>query len=258
MSDILSKNEVAVVIPLYRRELTAYELISIEQCVRVLIDYPKIYVIPQSLKLSRNFIKSINCSTIRFADRWFKNIRSYSKLLLSKIFYEKFLEYKYILIYQPDAFVFSDQLLDWALKNYSYIGAPWLHGETVRPYLFKWIGSLEKLFFGSDRAKTCFVGNGGFSLRNTNDCLKMLDFSFKHKVFYWRRNEDSFWSYCGVWQPERFRIPNLELARQFAFELEPQKSYMNNNEKLPFGCHAWAKYDIDFWRPIFKSYGYNI
>ena len=31
-----------------------------------------------------------------------------------------------MLIYQLDAYVFKDELLNWANKGYDYIGAPWL------------------------------------------------------------------------------------------------------------------------------------
>lgn len=44
--------------------------------------------------------------------------------MLEADFYRRFGKYKYMLIYQLDAFVFSDKLLDFCEMGYDYIGAP--------------------------------------------------------------------------------------------------------------------------------------
>ena len=65
-------------------------------------------------------------------EKYFISKESYSRLLVSKSFYEAFSEYEYILIYQPDCLVFSDQLLEWCKKGNDYIGAPWYKTETMK------------------------------------------------------------------------------------------------------------------------------
>jgi len=35
----------------------------------------------------------------------------------------------------------------------------------------------------------------------------------------------------------------------FSFEVGPKHCFEKNNQTLPFGCHAWAKYDREFWKP---------
>ena len=43
-------------------------------------------------------------------------------------------------------------------------------------------------------------------------------------------------------------IPPSHIALNFAFEKYPSDLYKMNNEKLPFGCHAFMKYEYDsFW-----------
>ena len=54
--------------------------------------------------------------------------RSYSDYVLSSEFYDTFKAYDYMLLYQLDAFVFEDRLMEfWELK-YDYIGAPSIYG----------------------------------------------------------------------------------------------------------------------------------
>ena len=45
-----------------------------------------------------------------------------------------------------------------------------------------------------------------------------------------------------------FKVASLEEGLRFAFEVSPKTCYEMNGGKLPFGCHAWAKYDPEFWK----------
>ena len=116
------------------------------------------------------------------------------------------------------------------------------------------------------------VGNGGLSLRKTQTFLDVLEKYGREVGNYLQKcqknfegniseayNEDVFW---GIYSPKlysSFKIPKFKTALKFAFEIDPQLCYMLNDNKLPFGCHAWDKHGTDFWRPIFKEkYGYTI
>jgi hypothetical protein len=55
------------------------------------------------------------------------------------------------------------------------------------------------------------------------------------------------------------KIPTLEEAVAFSFELEPEWAFVLNGSKLPFGCHAWwGPRQVEFWRPVLERYGYAI
>jgi len=41
----------------------------------------------------------------------------------------------------------------------------------------------------------------------------------------------------------------VEEGLRFAFEGAPRMCFELNQQKLPFGCHAWAKFDRSFWEP---------
>jgi hypothetical protein len=60
-------------------------------------------------------------------------------------------------------------------------------------------------------------------------------------------NEDLFWSLEAPKHDSQFRVASAEVALPFAFEMSPSWCFENNNNKLPFGCHAWARYDRAFW-----------
>lgn len=48
-------------------------------------------------------------------------------------------------------------------------------------------------------------------------------------------------------------IPEFNDAIKFAFEKNPSKLYIRNSRQLPFGCHAFMKYEyIDFWKEHIK------
>jgi hypothetical protein len=199
----------------------------------------------------------------------------------SSIFYERFLDQQFILIHQLDAFVFRDELDYWCSAGYDYIGAPWLEG---------FIDDAKGRFLQ-------IAGNGGFSLRNAESHLRVLRSKKRSRIesgkelrerfFNSRRmrrvkiapslilkalgvgnntawlknnsNEDWFWAMAAHKIDAGFISAEFKDAIGFAFESQPKRLFLLNNERLPFGCHAWAKRsNIDFWKPIFKEYGYSI
>ena len=251
------KQEVAVIIPVYKADMTAYERISFERCCDVLHDYQIALAAPEGLVLDEYLQDADASVTIcRFDRRFFVDVASYNHLLLSKCFYERFLEYKFILIYQLDAFVFTDQLREWCSKDYDYIGAPWPEGYDIRPRQFRGAGRIGQVFPFWNRECSCFVGNGGFSLRNVRSLMKCLRRS-PITSRSWIGQEDVFFSVQGS-HNRSLRIPSVDVALEFSFETNPAKCYSLNKKRLPFGCHAWATWDIAFWRPIFEELGYKI
>jgi len=248
------KHPVAVVIPIYRSELTAFEVMSLNSCLHVLGKHRIIVIAPQGLSIE--VIRNLNTHNITieyFGKKYFKNLLGYNKLMLSFNFYRKFIDYEYILIYQLDAFVFSDKLLNWCNLGFDYIGAPWIDEEwSSYPEMSKYI---DKYKMRVDKVNT--VGNGGFSLRNVRSALKAL-LLLSSKRLTWKLNEDIFWSFEVPINLSFFKIPCEEVALKFSFETKPRICFEKNNSELPFGCHGWQKNDIEFWRPIFKELGYEI
>jgi hypothetical protein len=240
----------AIVIPIYRSQLDWNEYISLQRCVDVFTDRDIIIVHPEGLDVSAYAAIAKKAICLPLKASYFKSIESYSLLLNSSYFYKQFLNYTYILVHQLDAFVFQDQLDYWCSKGYDYIGAPWIDAT--------WIKKLKEKISWID---TCIypVGNGGFSLRKVKTFYYGSIFLSPIVSFLWKKkwNEDFFWSSAAHRLIPGFRIPQVIEARLFAIEEYPSLAYKNNGYKLPFGCHAWEKFEPEFWRLHIEKLGYK-
>lgn len=228
--------EVAVVIPIYKEQPSETEIHSFKQCLQVLKNHAIVLVVPTEFNLSayeEYFHPSLSLNTLEFDSSHFSSVKTYSKLLLSKRFYQPFMQYKNILIYQLDAWVFRDELLEWCTLDMDYIGAPWLEAPPL--------SSGKKPFITISSLLKNRVGNGGFSLRNVSAHLKWTWWtSFVFKLM--PKNEDVIWSLMVP-----LKKPSVQKALLFSFEMNPEKSFELTKQQVPFGCHAWEKYNPLFW-----------
>ena len=265
-------NKVAVVIPIYQNNLSDLEFIALRQCQKVLNSYPIIIVKPNDLTLSREINETIIATTENFDNSFFKGIVGYNRLMLNEGFYSRFLAYDYILIYQLDAFVFRDELTEWVKKGFDYVGAPWIRAKDFSN-LFKYLKSKPQYFIyrlfnihvnGHPHRRQFYnrVGNGGLSLRNVKK-FHDLCIAKKAKIDQYvghtehEFNEDAFWSIEVNRFKKILKILGYKTGLKFSIELEPKCAMEINKQQLPFGCHDWDNYR-DFWRPIFRQYGYEI
>jgi hypothetical protein len=167
----------------------------------------------------------------RFAPEYFRSVSGYNRLMVSADFYRAFEEFEFVLVHQLDAFVFSDQLLDWCGRGHDYVGAPWID-----------VGWIDY-----QNPPPTLVGNGGFSLRKIETMLGVCE-RFARRIAAWKGNEDGFWSYFASTNWPGYRLPSTEEALSFAFDRSPAKCFELTGGKLPFGCHAWPSYR-EFWAP---------
>jgi len=265
--------QIAVVIPVYKPEMNENEIISFTQALKVLKDFSIRLVCPYSLnishyqKIARQSDKEIFVE--EFEPSFFAGIDGYNKLMLNYEFYHRFSTFDYILIYQLDCFVFKNELAEWANKGYDYIGAPWIHNDrrpwwtlknrikyNLKHYYRRFLNKQNTITLGFYR-----VGNGGFSLRKVQTFLTIIKrFDGKSRIENYRHAngnylyaEDVFWG-CEVnrYYPN-IKIPSLKNAIGFSFDMNPSLSYELNDYKLPFGCHAWYRYEPEFWKQFIEK-----
>jgi hypothetical protein len=265
-----------VVIPVYKTELSAYERISLSQCIQVLGAYDIYLVGPE--RLSQKFKSSMYLGDARlsyktFSDSFFSDIPAYNRLMKSPAFYKAFLDYEFLLIHQLDAFVFSDELERWCNFDFGTIGAPLFEGHD----------------FAEKGSMIVGQGNGGFCLRKVRACYDVVSqyrwLNYKRSFegpaapFYvrWYRfvkhrllfnfsgypfqpiiNEDLFWAEVVPKAFPNFKVPSPSEAIGFSFEVNPDVLFEKNGRKLPFGCHAWWKYDLEFWKKHIEAYGHDL
>ena len=243
----MKQNNCVVVIPVHSPDPSPYELISFQQCFRILGHHPIKIVAPRNLALD-NYKKLVpHFETIFIHPKWQASLNSYNKLKKSRFFYRLFSDYDYLLTCELDAFVFKDELAFWCNKNYDYIGAPWFEGYDL-PVSNKLVGA----------------GNSGFSLRKIKPVQKVLrtmygrdpldkDNSIKHlikmylkKPLRWlmsqtgenyivledyNEDEDRFFSMAVPLVYKDFIVAPVEEAMKFSFEVKPDQLF--HNEQLP-------------------------
>ena len=261
---------VAIVVPLSSRiDLTPDEQISLRHLNHFLGKYDKYMLAPEGRR-----VDSPGFEIKHFSDRFFGSAEAHRMLQLSPQFYQAFQEYKYILMYHLDALVFSDQLMEWCATDFDLIAAPWIEHEDApyhgSPY---WEGK---------------VGNGGFSLYKIASFLKVLNSSeysidpmlygaelntvrfgpkwwvvrAKRILKHWKRVNGVQWEVSRSDRPSdgfyanraqhyypEFKIVPVDRALRFGFECVPRYCFELTNHTLPFGCHAWPRYDRAFWEP---------
>lgn len=256
-----------VVIPVYKEQPTENELLSLRQCLRILGSHDIRLIAPEGLNLEvyRYTFETFQQTMVveMFQPSYFASINGYNKLMLSKCFYTRFSDWEYMLIYQLDAWVFRDELDAWCEKGYDYIGAPWM----------KLNGKLDEKN----------AGNGGFSLRKISSFISL--FSHKGRLLTFEGlcclhryrgplhklenvfsgvlgknnhledflesqiNEDLLYVTMKHKKGKKFKIPDSLEAMYFSFEESPSMLFERTGHKLPFGCHAWEKWEYEqFWK----------
>lgn len=272
------ERQVAIVTPVVKLPLSAEEEISLRHLRKYLAGFDRYIIGLQSLPESLSDFK-----LRRFPVRCFKDRYSYNRLLMTESFYKTFTEYEYILIYQLDCLVFASNLEEWCKKGWDYVGAPWLNNTEDPALGFSRVGnggfSLRKVrsALAVLRSKhpvqdPVVLGREARRMRFLYDHLKPTSplkraicgaKTLLHRYGYHNNvrrltqnlanldfNEDLFWSIEAPRFVVDFRIPMPVQALDFSFELAPRYCFEANSGRLPFGCHAWAKYDRDFWKPF--------
>lgn len=234
--------KVAVVIPVYKENPSVSEIKSFKQAILHFSNYDVYLVGPSNLNLSAYRELYSDFIWSEFDKKYFINIEGYSQLMLSSFFYFHFIKFEYILIYQLDCYVFDNQLDYWCNKKYDYVGAPWIEKPEVTKK--NTIINISSLFVNN-------VGNGGFSLRKVTSFYNNTRF-YRPLLKYFVKNEDIFWGLMINFLNPFFKKPKASEALRFGFELNPKLSYELNNNNLPFGVHAWEKYDLNFWNTHIK------
>jgi hypothetical protein len=268
--------KILIIIPAYKAEINQFEKDSLLQCRKIFNQYKIVFVAPTALDLSKYHIEKKNEIVKRFDASFFTSVQSYNKLLKSELFYSTFKKFEFLLIYQLDAFVFKDELCLWVNKGYDYIGAPWYSnfenateiseiigvgngGFSLRNN-HKAISILRRIRFLQLLNRYVFFG-GIFNYlmeKQTTMQSKIIFFLFSvnktpsylnELLINSDANEDGYWS---IWVASTFSdyfVAPVNDAIKFSFEVNPSLLFKLNNEILPFGCHAWRKYEYDiFWK----------
>jgi len=267
-----------VVIPVHLPNPAAAEIVSLRQCGKVLSRWDIVILAPMFLDLTAYYKLIPNARELRVKPGWMESIKAYNQLMMSPVVFSALKEYSHMLLHEPDAIVLRDELDYWCNQPFDYVGAPWFEG-------FK---------DAKGDAPVVGVGNSGFSLHrlemsryitvsrrrwypwrqivadliqgalgNSSSLQRALfgvgsvgQMKGAWKLF--RENCDKFWSYFVPEMFPDFKVAPVTSAVRFSWEAQPMTCMEMSQGKLPFGIHAWAKYDLDFLTPHLAAAGINL
>jgi len=268
-----------VVIPIYRTFLTEEERISILSIRKSFSGDAICFVAPESLDLHE--LISGEEQVERFDDSFFDGIEGYNRLLTSSTLYERFATHSHMLICQLDCLVFRNALEEWVEKGFDYIAAPWFQKFLEDPAGGLWrvgnggfslrnVTSHQRVLQQRIMRGVIYPNHGvtPWEVTRAEDELGLYQ-----KLMPWYRrmnpftewttiekelcrfpmNEDLFWALEAPKFDSSFKVATPDEALPFAFEVAPRWCYEKNGRNLPFGCHAWARYDRSFWEEILRG-----
>lgn len=263
------KIKLVTVTPVYKTSLNEFEIKALCQLLQLTPELNHVLVAPNSLDLTFYQTQFGNAFEIqRFDDSFFKSPQTYNNLLRSLIFFTRFSTYSHLVMYHTDAWIFENKLLEWAQKDFSYIGAP----------IYEYDGSIE----GRD-----FVcsGQGGFSMHHISSAIEvlnstvtvypLLDLKQWYRQYNWKGrlrfaayfitsylgknrssksgnnnlkvNEDIWWGKYVANAFSWYKVPSESEAAKFSMEFNCEALLNNNKGQLPMGTHQWFK-------PPFKAF----
>ena len=234
-------NNCAVVIPIYKFELSPLEKKNIEESLIHLEGFDIYFIAPKSLDVTNYKFNSTSIKLQRFEDFFFESISNYSRLLLSKEFYLSFSDsYTHILILQTDARVLKPDLHYWINQSFDYIGAPWKEGYQLQI-------KTNKIPIANGVLCRTQVGNGGLCLRKIQSCLDLfVEFDDIHDDWIkYGHAEDLFFGFLGNIS-SFFILPNIYQAAKFSHETDSSYFYSLIGNQIPFGIHGNDKYPFDY------------
>ena len=266
---------VAIVVPLsLRTDLTDDERISMRHLLHHFGQYDKFLIAPKGQPVHFQGFQ-----VKYFSRKYFGSGVAHNRLTYAPQFYKAFQDYRFIFFYHLDSLAFSDQLPYWCNTDIDYIGAPWLQCEDTpwvdRPrvgnggFTLLRVDSALKVLANRYRQEPWrsvhdLVDQNARSLspmarlaiklvstlgwKTMRDRLE-LEWDRIERPWAYSLNNDLFWADQAVTYLPGFKVASIEEGLRFAFEAVPRTCFEMNNRQLPFGCHAWTKFDRSFWEP---------
>ncbi len=250
-----------IVIPCHKQDPSAEEKVSLLQCQKILGDFPIYIVHPSGMKTGAYELIFPRLQSLPVSPEWMSSISAYNKLMISPYIFNALQNYTHILIHEPDAIVLKDELIFWCSQNFDYIGAPWFNSDKKDDFTLKATGNFGLSLIKVSTANNLFLKNPRWythsmiirdlirGLRGQITDLKdaFLAMGRRGRLAnadaLYKDHCDIFWSYLVPKVDSLFLIAPPEKAIHFAWETHPDKCQKICGSRLPFGIHAWSKYD---------------
>lgn len=239
-------NNLICLVPIYQNELKGNEKKSFDELNAKLTETTISFISPADLDTTWYEQEYPECDIVRF-QKWHKNsLQDYNDLMLATNFYERFREWSFLFIFQTDARFLGteEQLISFTKLPYDYWGAPW--GREGMRFIDRVIPGAghSRLLRRLEGEVIARVGNGGVSLRRTS-AISFFLAKHRKQMKKWEKAEDLFIGYYGAKHPKTLRLPDVDLAYQFAAEMDMEQQIKAG--QIPMAVHKWENFfpDLD-------------
>lgn len=176
-------------------------------------------------KINKEFNERIELVNLNISNL---NLIEYSKFLATKSVIFDFINTEMFLVFQTDSMIFieNSHLIDLYLK-YDYVGSPWIISN----------------YFPT--ANCNFIGNGGFSIRNKNKMLEIINkFNWNELTIDYLKHEDLF--FCTNYENIYVKKPEYMKACEFCVD----EVFSN----VTFACHKpWVHSHYEQFKNLYPE-----
>ena len=261
---------------MHREAPSPEEKVALIQCQNILGEHPIYLLHPEGMSTQNYQSIFPSLKTLTAPAETMASISAYNKLMISPFIFNALASHSHILIHEPDAIVLQNDLHYWCEQDFDYIGAPWFTSDEVGNLQLKATGNFGLSLINVRSANSLFANNPRWYSPNMiiRDLLRGLrgqrgmfiravrSMGSSGKIFsahyLYKDHCDIFWSYLVPKVAPQFRIAPPENAIHFSWEESPQKCFEICNGKLPFGIHAWNKYDPIFIKSLLIHSGVGL
>ena len=286
------KPSCVIVIPVYSQDLSKVEQSALRACIRKSKPYAIYLLHKHSINISELLdrysfteVERERIQAVAVDDHWLASVATYNEMMLQGWFYRLFADSTYLLIFQLDAWILGDDLAAWLAKWFTYIGAPWTgHLGSDTPLVGVGNGGLSLrcvsemiLICESPLWKlmpvfrwrklayriTLFRDYHPFppSQRPLLFFKRLLIFAamslgWQNTLAYYARTgvyEDYILTVYAPYVFSWMRLPSIAEAASFSIETNPRQTFAAYGISRPYGCHAWERYDRNFWTSTFPA-----
>jgi hypothetical protein len=233
---------------------------------------------PQGLDLSAYRELLPGAGELRVAPHWMESHAAYNRLMIAPLVYEALADYSHVLVHEPDALVLRDELDHWCAQPFDYIGAPWFEGfaDPGPDTPLVAVGNFGLSLLRVDAARAALSSRKRWHPVVTagKDLVKGLLGSRERLRRGWhgigaggqlRGAWRLYDSHCDIFWCElvpsllpSFRVASVAEALRFSWEVLPGRCFELCDGRLPFGFHAWARYDLEFLIPHLRASGVDL
>jgi len=244
--------KIAIVTPTHKQELTLNEELRLKITLHSNKELSHFFILPHDM--NRNYYKkNFPFSKIEvFNSYYFESYSRYNSMMLLPELYDRFSNFKFILLSQTDSFVVKD-IRSMVTNDFTYLGASWNPSFFITEIFNKIFVNRQFKLLGETHELQS--GNGGLSLRDPVKISQILKESNKSQVFkkILRTKKNINEDLLLVFLLKKNGILPITRGTADKFFIETSVNFGIDLNDV-YGYHALQKWNPDLERDLLKKY----